>query len=122
MRHSKQRDLILSVLKECQDHPTADVIYERVKAICPSISLGTVYRNLKQFVEDGRAISLETTDISLHYDGRVASHGHFVCQDCGKIIDVFEDFLLPQTLINSGVKINDTKVIFYGKCTDCLQK
>lgn len=122
MRYSKQRDLILRVLTECQDHPTADTIYERVKEICPSVSLGTVYRNLKQFVQEGKAITLETTDMSLHYDGRVATHTHFVCEDCGKIIDVFEGFALPKTLADAGVSVRETKVIFYGKCNRCLQK
>ena len=119
--NTKQKLLILEAVRSVCTHPTAEQVHEMLADQMPGLSLGTVYRNLKQFVEDGRAITLETTDMSLHYDGRVASHGHFVCEHCGKTIDVFESFALPHTLVDSGVKISDTKVIFYGTCADCLK-
>ena len=122
MRYSKQRDLILQVLSECQDHPTADVIYDRVKQHCPNVSLGTVYRNLKQFADEGKIITLETTDKSLHYDGRIMTHSHFVCEDCGKIIDIFDTCAVPTSLTDMGVLVRDSKVVFYGKCPTCSKR
>lgn len=119
MRYSKQREEILTVLRGCEDHPTAETVYMRVKQVCPSISLGTVYRNLGQLVEEGLVVTVETTDASLHYDGRVTTHAHFVCTRCGKIIDVFEPIVVPQSLTDYGVLLTDTKAVFYGLCPDC---
>ena len=119
MRYSKQREKILAVLRGCEDHPTAETVYLRVRESYPSVSLGTVYRNLRQLVEEGQVITVETTDSSLHYDGRVATHAHFVCKDCGRIIDVFDSIGIPQSLTDSGVLLTDTKAVFYGFCPDC---
>ena len=46
VKHSRQRDAIKTFLMSRKDHPTADVVYTFVKNDFPSISLGTVYRNL----------------------------------------------------------------------------
>ena len=53
MRYSEQREKILLAVKNCCDHPTAEVIYSRVKAQMPDISMGTVYRNLRLLAEMG---------------------------------------------------------------------
>ena len=51
VKHSRQRDAIKTFLMSRKDHPTADVVYTFVKNDFPSISLGTVYRNLSFLVE-----------------------------------------------------------------------
>ena len=45
--YSKQRDDLLSILKNSKSHPTAEELYEKVKEKIPNVSRGTVYRNLK---------------------------------------------------------------------------
>ena len=54
-RMTKQRKLILEVLRNTNTHPTADWIYEQVKKEIPNISLGTVYRNLRLLSEMGKS-------------------------------------------------------------------
>ena len=51
MNHSKQRDIILEVVSNSCEHPSADMVYQEVKKQIPNISLGTVYRNLNLLVE-----------------------------------------------------------------------
>lgn len=53
MKYSRQRESILNALNEKLDHPTAEMVYNCVKQEQPNISLGTVYRNLNQLVEQG---------------------------------------------------------------------
>lgn len=53
MKYSRQRESILNSLNEKLDHPTAEMVYNCVKKEQPNISLGTVYRNLNQLVEQG---------------------------------------------------------------------
>ena len=59
MRHSQQRDVILSVLRASTAHPTAEQIYEAVREVLPNVSLGTVYRNIRQLADNGEILTLD---------------------------------------------------------------
>ena len=119
MRYSHQRELIENILKGRKDHPTADMVYETAREFEPSISLGTVYRNLKTLQSMGKIISLETVDKKIHYDGDTSSHSHFICQKCGKIIDLFKPTETPKELLDMGLTVNDKKCFYYGECAEC---
>ena len=64
MRYSRQRNIIKDIVFSTNSHPNADWVYHEAKNFIPSISLGTVYRNLKQLSEMGI--------IKTIYDGSVA--------------------------------------------------
>ena len=119
MRYSHQRELIEGVIKGRKDHPTADMIYSTVRELEPTISLGTVYRNLKLLADENKIITLETTDKRLHYDGDTSNHSHFICSDCGKIIDLFFEFTPPAFLTDEGHTVKEEKRLYYGICKDC---
>ena len=119
MRYSRQRELITQIIKGRCDHPTADMIYETAREIEPNISLGTVYRNLKLLSDEKIIITLETEDKKIHYDGDLSRHSHFICQDCGKIIDLFKPAETPNELKELGLTVNGEKCIYYGSCNDC---
>ena len=51
LRATPQRAAILSILRQATDHPTADEVLDRARAIDPSISLATAYRSLSALVE-----------------------------------------------------------------------
>ncbi len=119
MRYSKQRNLIAEILKGRKDHPTADMVYQTARKIEPGISLGTVYRNLKLLAERGEISTLETEDKKLHYDGDISYHSHFICSDCGKIIDLFNKKNTPIELSEMGLSVTGEKSVYYGKCADC---
>lgn len=119
MRYSEQREKILEAVKSCCDHPTAEVIYSRVKKHVPDISMGTVYRNLRLLSDLGMVDTLETTDKSLHYDGNTDEHIHFVCIECNKIIDIRERANIPEPLKEEGYHVTGCKHIIYGLCPAC---
>ena len=119
MRYSRQRELITQIIKSRKDHPTADMIYETARSLEPNISLGTVYRNLKLLSDDGTIITLETVDKRLHYDGDVSRHSHFICESCGKIIDLFKPAETPKELKDLGLAVSGEKCIYYGQCNEC---
>ncbi len=119
MRYSRQRQIIYENIKGRCDHPTADEIYSACREIEPSISLGTVYRNLKQLADAGDIITLETEDKKIHYDGDLSRHSHFICDKCGKIIDLFKPAKTPVELEELGLKVTSEKCIYYGKCISC---
>ena len=119
MRYSRQRELITDIIKSRKDHPTADMIYATARELEPNISLGTVYRNLKLLSDEGVILTLETEDKKIHYDGDVSKHGHFICSQCGKIIDLFRPVNTPVELKEMGVTVSSEKCVYYGLCTDC---
>lgn len=122
MRYSKSREAIVRFLMTRKDHPTADVIYKNVKEECPKISLGTVYRNLALLTNTGQIQKISCGDGQEHYDGNAATHPHFVCVDCQKVIDIEMDNLdFLNTLASKDFegKIESHQLVFYGKCELC---
>ena len=64
-KYSKQREEIINILKESYAHPTAEEVYLLAKEKNPSISRGTVYRNLNFLVEKGEIIKMYLSCLSL---------------------------------------------------------
>ena len=123
LKHSKQRDAILQKLRSTKSHPTAEWIYNELKQDFPSISLATVYRNLKLLLSMGEAICFDV-DGTEHYDGDCCVHYHFICKNCGTIIDI-PGFPLewPDEIINSNEMIVEGYSLeIYGKCKNCLKE
>ena len=88
LKYSRQRESIKEFLMTRTDHPTADTVYENMKLIYPNISLGTVYRNLSLLSDLGEIKKLASFGGADRFDGRVEPHCHFMCTDCGCVIDL----------------------------------
>ena len=118
MRNTKQRELILKIINDSYDHLTTEEIYRKCKTKIPNISLGTVYRNLNNLVEESKIIRLKLDNID-RFDAKRSKHHHFICIKCKKIIDVNVDDLQANTHNN---KVIDYEIKFTGICKDCLRK
>ncbi len=122
-KHSRKRDAILASLRATTCHPTAEWIYHDLKPKFPDLSLGTVYRNLSMFKEEGLAISVGTVDGLERFDGNTAPHTHFICTGCRAVLDLHEISLSDDFLQNvhqtAGGSITDYRLSFYGLCPDC---
>lgn len=59
-RNTKQRKLVLDAVRQSYNHPTADEIYNAVRAQDDKISRGTVYRNLNLLADAGEILSIKT--------------------------------------------------------------
>ena len=59
-RYSKQREIILEVLKNRKDHPTAEMLYNEIAQEMPGIGIATVYRNLASLYKTGKIQKIET--------------------------------------------------------------
>ena len=92
MKYSKQREIILNYVKSVKTHPTAEIIYEKVREKDKKISLGTVYRNLEQLHKNGDIKRLKMANEKDRFDGNVLHHYHGICTKCSKIVDVFVDY------------------------------
>ena len=121
MGYSKQREALLTVLMNTTAHPTANDIYEKMRENDPKISRGTVYRNLAMLSESGRILRIDTVHDSVHYDGCVRPHYHFVCSKCGKVADLTIEPIKIDEAVESDIecKVNAHSLIFYGECKEC---
>jgi Fe2+ or Zn2+ uptake regulation protein len=122
-RTTKQRTVILDIVRASRAHPDAEEVYRLSRRRVKSLSLGTVYRNLKLLAEEGLIRELQLNGKSLRYDGTLEEHEHFLCSQCHRIID------LPRSLdvhafqssnaSLAGFVVQDYRLDIYGVCSSC---
>ena len=124
-RYSKKRQAMLDLLHQTTEHPSAESIYRQLKPVYPDLSLGTVYRNLKELAEDGTIASVTVVNDKERFDGRTDPHTHAICSECGKIIDLDRVTLPPDLLLRTGevsdFSITYVKLQFVGVCDECIK-
>lgn len=121
----RKRDAILSYLQHTDAHPSAETVYAGLKSTMPDISLGTVYRNLSLFKEQGMVQSLGSVKGVERFDGNINPHVHFICTCCGAVKDLHE-MHIPQELnsraaVLSHAKIQACQLSFTGICQECAE-
>lgn len=123
LKRSKQRDMIKDFLISRKDHPTADAVYMNLRQENPTLSLGTVYRNLTLLSDIGEIQRLRVGDGVDHFDADISSHYHFICSKCGSVIDLDMDAIDHIADIagtNFGGQIDGHVTYFYGTCENCI--
>nr|UWI50965.1 transcriptional repressor [Clostridioides difficile] len=122
MKFSKQRELILNEILNNPVHPTADCLYESLKKDNPSLSLGTVYRNLAQLTEHGFIKKVSIPGNPDRFDGRTENHYHIICEVCGDVYDLESEILsnLKESISEeTDIKITSYNISFKGICNNC---
>ena len=125
-KHFRKRDAILQYLLSVTDHPSAEKVFTQLKPEIPDLSMGTVYRNLNLFKQQGQAITVATVKGVERFDGNTDPHVHFICQDCDAVIDLM-DMDIPESLKNiaehsCGGQVAECQLSFTGLCQDCLER
>ena len=122
-KHFRKRDAILQCVKSTKVHPSADWVFAQLKPSIPDLSLGTVYRNLSLFRQQGLIASLGAVQGVERFDGNTDPHVHFICGDCGSVVDL-EEMDLPESLAQQaqcccGGRITGCSLTFTGSCSTC---
>lgn len=122
-RQTIQKHLILKAI-DTLCHATADEVYETVSQKMPSISKGTVYRNLNQLVQTGQIARVQIPGGADYFDKTITDHTHARCVKCGRIDDVKASDLNLSNQVNSvnGFQILGYTLLFDGLCPDCRLK
>jgi Fur family peroxide stress response transcriptional regulator len=136
-KHSKKREAILQIIRSTPSHPSARWVHDQLKTTIPGLSLGTVYRNIKLFLEEGSVVSVGVVGGEERFDGFVRPHPHLICTCCGAVFDLPDDFSRdssPVSIVLSspevpGIPCSDNrekrflidyqKTMFYGVCFRC---
>ena len=122
-KHFRKRDAILEYLRSTKAHPSAETIYTDLKQQIPDLAMGTVYRNLTLFKEQGLVSSVATVKGVERFDGNTNPHVHFICQSCDAVIDLME-MEVPQSLSQAaetacGGQVSECQLSFTGRCRGC---
>jgi Fur family peroxide stress response transcriptional regulator len=117
-----QRQVMYRALLEAADHPSPEMLYERVKRDIPSVSLGTVYRNIKTFLDNGLIGEVSLHHGSLRLEANNTPHHHLVCRSCRKMFDLpaeqVEGIRLRESLPR-GFQLERFVVEAHGLCATC---
>lgn len=118
-----QRRAILETLAGRKDHPSADELFDEVKARFEGISRTTVYRVLDTLVKIGVVQKINTHEARARFDADTTRHHHLLCIGCGMLGDLGEwriDDLSPDHINLNGFRLMDFSIQFTGLCAECL--
>jgi Fur family peroxide stress response transcriptional regulator len=118
LRATRQREQVFSVLLEKRDHPTADEVFQRVRAEMDSISLATVYNCLEVLVDSRLIRQVNFEREPTRYCPNLTQHAHFYCNQSNSIIDVDLPLDVSQqlkALLPAGFEVDHTEIAFNGR-------
>ena len=121
----RKRNAILTYLRSTTSHPSAEMVFTDLKQEIPDLSMGTVYRNLSLFKQQGLASSVATVKGVERFDGNTEPHVHFICSECDAVIDLM-DMEVPDALKKvaescCGGQVAQCQLNFTGQCRSCSE-
>ncbi len=120
-----QRRVIYDTVMSLSGHPSPEDIYERVQKKIPSISLATVYKNIRTFLDSGMLREVSLHHGSLRVEPNQRPHHHLVCIHCKSISDFDQAGLDPVRLrqkLPRGFQVKRIAVDVLGICEACAAK
>lgn len=119
---TRQRAVILEVMRSDMCHHTAEEIFSLAKERLPTISRATVYNNLKTLEEEQFIRKINGEDGIARYDKSYIPHGHLFCMECKNIYDFnIPDFSKTLTQYSDAV-IDSYELSARGICPICKEK
>jgi Fur family peroxide stress response transcriptional regulator len=120
-----QRQVVYEAVIASHGHHSPEKIYATVKRRVPSISLATVYNNLRLFVECGLLREVSPHTSTLRVDGNLEPHHHLVCSRCKTVQDIEGDFIDFKKLsrhLPGGFDVSQPLIEVFGLCRLCSAK
>src|ERR1017187_5318045 len=120
-----QRQVIYRALLAARDHPTPEAVYDIVREQIPSLSLGTVYKNVKTFLGAGMLREVSLHHGPLRLDANLHQHHHLVCRVCRSIGDLEDSDFEPARFtgrLPKGFRVDRQIVEIIGLCASCAKR
>lgn len=124
-RNTIQRTVVYETVNKLKNHATAEEIYSMIHKEHPSISKGTVYRNLHRLCEEGMIKKRQFPGEVDRFDHICTDHYHAKCVKCGTIMDLDMEYIHDlQKFINKteGFEVLGHDIVFSGICANCKDK
>lgn len=122
MRRTSQRTAVYQAIVRLGGHCTADEIAAELRKTKPGFSRSTVYRALDALTASGSVYAAHLGEGPTHYELASGDHQHAVCQVCGGVLHIQEEFVteLEQHLEHGHhFRPLRTEVLVVGICEDC---
>lgn len=112
----------MQVIREAEEHLTANEVFDMARKIQPGISFATVYNSLRFLKEQGMIGEVRFGSDAARYDRTLQRHDHAICNECGKLVDL--DLPIPIEILKRGERLSKFKaesaeVVLRGLCPDC---
>jgi Fur family transcriptional regulator, peroxide stress response regulator len=122
---TKQREVVLRVIRDSYDHMTANDVFGAAKQLLPGISFATVYNSLRFLKEAGHIAEIQFGNGASRFDRMTTRHDHAICTECGKLADIEMEH--PEDLIDTAARISKFKprsleFTLRGICPECSGK
>ncbi len=123
LRVTAPRVAVLRVLAEAGDHPSAELIAQRVRRRLGSVSIQAVYQVLDALQSADLVRRIEPAGGPARYEARVGdNHHHVVCRRCGRAEDV--DCAVGRrpcltAAETHGFALDEAEVTYWGLCPEC---
>jgi Fe2+ or Zn2+ uptake regulation protein len=122
---TRQRQLVLDVLTESDEHLDAEGVHDRAKTRDPNIGLATVYRTLALLKEIGLVEEHRLGEDHAHFEAvQDEPHYHFTCIRCGHVLE-FDAPEVAQVVRElkerEGLEIDSVHLFLSGYCQACQQ-
>lgn len=117
---TRQRDAIWEVIHGSSLPLTAEAIWETAADKVKGLGIATVYRALKQMVEEDQVRHIEIAGAPPHYESSAKHHHHFfLCEQCKQVFDVIGCLRGIPNLLPKGCRMKRHEIIIYGDCASC---
>ncbi|HEX8737920.1 MAG TPA: transcriptional repressor [Pyrinomonadaceae bacterium] len=119
---TRQREVVLQVIRDAEEHLTANEVFDKAKQLLPSISFATVYNSLRYLKDAGHIAEISFGNGASRFDSMTSRHDHALCTKCGKLVDMELD--LPVELVKlaaeySKFKPESLELTLRGLCPNC---
>ena len=119
---TKQREVVLQVIRDSEEHLTANEVFDNAKQLLPGISFATVYNSLRFLKDAGLIAEIQFGNGASRFDRTLYRHDHALCTKCGALVDIEMEH--PQELVEraaaySRFKPESLEFTLRGICPDC---
>lgn len=119
---TRQREVVLQVIREADEHLTANEVFDKAKILLPTISFATVYNSLRFLKDAGHIAEISFGNGASRFDAMTSRHDHAICTKCGRLVDM--EIELPAEVVNfaaefSRFKLESIELTLHGICPEC---
>ena len=121
-RVTSSRVLLLRALFDAKGHRTAEELGAQVQTLAPEVHISTIYRNLDDLERLGVVVHAHLGHGPATYHLAAGAHGHFVCEECGAMIEAPDEIfggLSRAAKARFDFDINPHHFAVLGRCSNC---
>jgi Fur family ferric uptake transcriptional regulator len=120
MLKTRQREVILSVLREAGRPLTRTEILQLGREKIPRLGSSTVDRSIREFTEVYELLGVDFPGQPRRYElPTLKEHPHFICRLCDRVYDLDVHMKLPELEMPKGFVAMGGEVIYSGTCAKC---